>query len=139
MPTKKNRISGRLDKEIRKSLTRLIDQRTKMNRVVSEECPQDLLQHMIKASFSSRNAITIQDIVEECKSIFFAGKDTMSNLMTWTTVLEHISWLLQLFMFSVLRIFSLYQLGSKFSFCQFLFPFVAGISTKFTPLLHFKT
>ncbi|KAM7480382.1 hypothetical protein LguiA_028595 [Lonicera macranthoides] len=95
LPTKKNRISWRLDKEIRKSLTSLIDQSTKnsANRMVSEECPQDLLQHMIKASFkhkslpSSSSVITIQDIVEECKSIFFAGKHTTSNLMTWTTIL----------------------------------------------------
>lgn len=31
--------------------------------------------------------VTVQDIVEECKSFFFAGKQTTSNLLTWTTIL----------------------------------------------------
>ncbi|GAB2210537.1 hypothetical protein Drorol1_Dr00015804 [Drosera rotundifolia] len=38
-------------------------------------------------SSSSSSNITIQDIIEECKSFFFAGKQTTSNLLTWTTVL----------------------------------------------------
>ncbi|GAB2300370.1 hypothetical protein Dimus_034411 [Dionaea muscipula] len=39
-------------------------------------------------SSSSKNSnITVQDIIEECKSFFFAGKQTTSNLLTWTTVL----------------------------------------------------
>jgi len=31
--------------------------------------------------------VTVDDIVEECKSFFFAGKQTTSNLLTWTTIL----------------------------------------------------
>uniref|UniRef100_A0A5B6YZI1 Cytochrome P450 734A1 n=1 Tax=Davidia involucrata TaxID=16924 RepID=A0A5B6YZI1_DAVIN len=100
LPTKKNRMSWRLDREIRKSLMKLIDQRIKnSNNQVADECPNDLLGLMIKASlketnqtFSNSNAsssstITVHDIVEECKTIFFAGKHTTSNLMTWTTIL----------------------------------------------------
>ncbi|KAL2929453.1 hypothetical protein RDABS01_034864 [Bienertia sinuspersici] len=34
---------------------------------------------------SNSNKITVHDIVEECKSFFFAGKQTTSNLLTWTT------------------------------------------------------
>lgn len=48
---------------------------------------KDLLGLMIEGSRSSSNMITAQDIVEECKSFFFAGKQTTSNLLTWTTVL----------------------------------------------------
>lgn len=48
--------------------------------------PKDLLGLMIEASYSSPN-VTVNDIVEECKSFFFAGKQTTSNLLTWTTVL----------------------------------------------------
>lgn len=32
-------------------------------------------------------AISVTDIVEECKTFFFAGKQTTTNLLTWTTVL----------------------------------------------------
>lgn len=43
---------------------------------------KDLLALMIQAK-----NVTVQDIVEECKSFFFAGKQTTSNLLTWTTIL----------------------------------------------------
>ncbi|KAK4361950.1 hypothetical protein RND71_017191 [Anisodus tanguticus] len=59
-------------------------------KVLSDECPNDLLEVMIKAtSHEYRNSsnITVNDIVEECKTIFFAGKHTTSNLLTWTTIL----------------------------------------------------
>ncbi|KAI3463379.1 hypothetical protein Pfo_020042 [Paulownia fortunei] len=95
LPTKKSRISWRMEKEIRKSLLNLIDQRRRQNsscQVVSDKCPNDLLELMIRAademSHSNNSlAITANDIVEECKTIFFAGKHTTSNLLTWTTVL----------------------------------------------------
>ncbi|KAL8458086.1 hypothetical protein ACS0TY_034991 [Phlomoides rotata] len=96
LPTKKNRISWRLEKEIRKSLLKLIDERRKNSgcQEVSDECPNDLLEVMIKASLKESAAaeesplvITANDVVEECKTIFFAGMHTTSNLLTWTTVL----------------------------------------------------
>lgn len=95
LPTKKNRISWRLEKEIRKSLLKLIDRRRSGNgcQGVSDECPKDLLEVMIKASVRDSGgaaeevAITAKDVVEECKTILFAGKHTTANLLTWTTVL----------------------------------------------------
>ncbi|KAH6756638.1 Cytochrome P450 superfamily protein [Perilla frutescens var. hirtella] len=92
LPTRKNRISWRLEKEIRKSLLKLIDRRRRRSECqgVSDECPNDLLELMIRASrdeSAAAVAITANDVVEECKTIFFAGKHTTSNLLTWTTVL----------------------------------------------------
>ncbi|KAH0763956.1 hypothetical protein KY290_020029 [Solanum tuberosum] len=90
LPSKKNRICWRLDKQVRKSLMKLIEERRKIDEaVLSEECPNDLLEVMIKAGSDDeyRNNITVNDIVEECKTIFFAGKHTTSNLLTWTTIL----------------------------------------------------
>nr|GMC77674.1 cytochrome P450 734A1-like [Ipomoea batatas] len=109
LPTKKNRIFWRLDKEVRKSLMKLIEERRVEG--VSGECPKDLLEVMVKASSkeakeenycyynkskkvggSNTNTamlllLSADDIVEECKTIFFAGKHTTSNLLAWTTVL----------------------------------------------------
>ncbi|XP_055826927.1 cytochrome P450 734A1-like isoform X2 [Solanum dulcamara] len=95
LPSKKNRISWRLDKEMRKSLMKLIEEKRKIwsdnyYQVLPEECPNDLLEVMIKAAtheYTNTSNITVNDIVEECKTIFFAGKHTTSNLLTWTTIL----------------------------------------------------
>ncbi|KAL4318692.1 hypothetical protein GQ457_18G011930 [Hibiscus cannabinus] len=87
LPTKRNIRCWKLDKEIKKSLTKLIERRKMRPRnVTDEDGPKDLLGSLIEASYSSPN-ITVPDIIEECKSFFFAGKQTTSNLLTWTTVL----------------------------------------------------
>ncbi|CAN4100200.1 unnamed protein product [Withania somnifera] len=88
LPTKKNIISWRLDKDVRNSLMKLIEHRKK-------EGPKDLLEVMIKASStysnnnssSSAGTIKVDEIVEECKTMFVAGKYTTSSLLTWTTIL----------------------------------------------------
>ncbi|XP_073042262.1 cytochrome P450 734A1-like [Primulina eburnea] len=93
LPTEKNRKCWGLEKEIRKSLLKLIDERRKATtRCELNECPNDLLEVMIKACRKgseelSHSRITPDDIVEECKTIFFAGLHTTSNLLTWATVL----------------------------------------------------
>ncbi|KAL8136834.1 hypothetical protein V2J09_002835 [Rumex salicifolius] len=107
LPTKGNMRSWKLDKEIRKSLVKLIEQRKAVMETETESekeresgSGKDLLGLMIQAGIKengvhkapdsdsdSRSSITVQDIVEECKSFFFAGKQTTSNLLTWTTVL----------------------------------------------------
>ncbi|CAM8897159.1 unnamed protein product [Rhodiola kirilowii] len=109
IPTRKNRNSWKLDKEIRRLLVKLIDRRREN---LSEELNgvKDLLGMMIRASQKEMlvqnqmmiscneerlpSAITYNHIIEECKTFFFAGKQTTSNLLTWTTVLlaMHPNW-----------------------------------------------
>ncbi|KAL2479666.1 Cytochrome [Abeliophyllum distichum] len=93
LPTRRNIKSWKLEKEINNSLVKVIDQRTKNwgNEVV-ENGPKDLLGLMIQASLKREelnlnSRITVNDIAEECKTFFFAGEQTTSNLLTWTTVL----------------------------------------------------
>ncbi|CAI0389585.1 unnamed protein product [Linum tenue] len=89
-PTRTNMNSWKFDKEVRKSLTKLIDVRRESAAAEggkSAAPAKDLLGLMIEASKTSPNNVTPNDIVEECKSFFFAGKHTTSNLLTWTTVL----------------------------------------------------
>lgn len=95
LPTRTNVNSWRLDKEIRKSLMKLIDRRRENS---IETSSKDLLGLMIRASKSSPSStITVNDIVEECKGFFFAGKQTTSNLLTWTMILMamHPQWQVQ--------------------------------------------
>ncbi|XP_073316966.1 cytochrome P450 734A1-like [Primulina huaijiensis] len=95
-PTKKNRISWGLEKEIRRSLLKVIDGRRRSSgdssgqaEATSGECPNDLLEVMMRAGDEAAAplAVTPNDIVEECKTLFFAGHHTTSNLLTWTAVL----------------------------------------------------
>ncbi|XAR53281.1 hypothetical protein NMG60_11021777 [Bertholletia excelsa] len=100
LPTRRNVKSWKLEKEIRKALVNLIDRRRENwgGELQEEGRPKDLLGLMIQASgtgrelkparsSSSTSKITVQDMAEECKSFFFAGEQTTSNLLTWTTVL----------------------------------------------------
>lgn len=74
--------------EIKKSLFRVIERRKKWGDVDNVDGPKDLLGLMIEASRKQGlPLITTRDIAEECKSFFFAGEQTTTNLLTWTTVL----------------------------------------------------
>nr|CAB3446045.1 unnamed protein product [Digitaria exilis] len=97
LPTKKNWQSWKLDTEIRRSLTRLIarrsDEADAENTCGGEDgggAFRDLLGAMINAGERRRPsaaAIPVEDMLEECKTFFFAGKQTTTNLLTWATVL----------------------------------------------------
>ncbi|KAK3025732.1 hypothetical protein RJ639_042501 [Escallonia herrerae] len=96
LPTKRNMKSWRLEKEIKKSLMRVIERRRENwdDETMGNGRPKDLLGLMIQASTRELDSnsfpsslITARDIAEECKSLFFAGEQTTSNLLTWTTVL----------------------------------------------------
>jgi len=54
-----------------------------------QECSKDLLEVLIKSCLNNpaNPRLRESDIVEECKSFFFAGKHTTSNLLVWTTIL----------------------------------------------------
>ncbi|KAK1403558.1 Cytokinin trans-hydroxylase [Heracleum sosnowskyi] len=97
LPTKRNMKSWKLDKKIKKSLVGVIEsRRANWKDEMLENGPRDLLGLMIQASIKEEkqsyyspasSPITVHDIVEECKSFFFAGEQTTSNLLTWTTIL----------------------------------------------------
>ncbi|KAK8936860.1 Cytochrome P450 734A6 [Platanthera zijinensis] len=107
LPTKKNTSSWKLDMDIHRTLVQLIGQRRKEATIVSEvnktesaaaaTAVKDLLGLMINATggggrrstapSTTASPISVTDIVEECKTFFFAGKQTTTNLLTWTTVL----------------------------------------------------
>lgn len=103
LPTKKNRLSWRLDREIRRSLMRLIGRRSdeaEQGEKADDGSFRDLLGLMINAGAAAATrgnaggeknspaaAIPVEDMLEECKTFFFAGKQTTTNLLTWATVL----------------------------------------------------
>lgn len=87
LPTAHNRYRWRLNKEIKSTLQGIIESRV-------EDAPaNDLLGILLAANRKERSGtqknlyLNMQEIMDECKTFFFAGHETTANLMTWTTML----------------------------------------------------
>ncbi|RWR95694.1 cytochrome P450 734A1 [Cinnamomum micranthum f. kanehirae] len=76
LPTKLNRKRWRLQKEIRESLLKLIQNKKEMSRDSG-----NLIDVMVS------EGVDVDEIIEECKTFHFAGKETSANLLTWTILL----------------------------------------------------
>lgn len=83
VPTKKNRRRWSLSRKINESLENLIQVR-------GRECEnsQNLLGLMLSANKNEgEEQIGIKEIIDECKTFYFAGKETTANLLTWVILL----------------------------------------------------
>ncbi|KAL5203088.1 hypothetical protein ABZP36_014040 [Zizania latifolia] len=83
VPTKKNRTRQLLNQEIRNCLHKLIE-------INGRKCEDssNLLGLMLSASkTNSEFKMGFEEIIDECKTFYFAGKETTANLLTWATLL----------------------------------------------------
>ncbi|KQK06319.1 cytochrome P450 734A1 [Brachypodium distachyon] len=83
IPTKKNRRWHSLNQEIRNSLRKLIE-------INGRKCEdsKNLLGLMLSASkIDNKLKMGIEEIIDECKTFYFAGKETTANLLTWATLM----------------------------------------------------
>ncbi|XP_059068916.1 cytochrome P450 734A1-like [Cryptomeria japonica] len=95
LPTTKNGQLWNVEKEIRKCVRQVIDAREKtagMEKTGSYGA--DLLGLMMSESkkqmgvnLKSNASLTTEEIIDECKTFYFAGHETTSVLLTWTIVL----------------------------------------------------
>ncbi|WVZ71240.1 hypothetical protein U9M48_019852 [Paspalum notatum var. saurae] len=77
-----------LDKKVRSMLMTIIEGR--LNEKDTRGYGNDLLGLMLEARALEQEGhqmLTTQEIVDECKTFFFAGQDTTSHLLTWTMFL----------------------------------------------------
>ncbi|XP_015071474.1 cytochrome P450 734A1 [Solanum pennellii] len=80
LPTKNNMMRWRIEKETRESVRRLIESSK------GRENSKSLLSLLISAS-EEEHRFGMEEVINECKTFYFAGKETTSVLLTWTLLL----------------------------------------------------
>lgn len=85
LPTKKNRMRWRLENETRGAIRRLIRQ---CNRTAENASSLlSLLLSPYKNQNGEEERLDVEEIINECKTFYFAGKETTANLLTWAFLL----------------------------------------------------
>ncbi|KAG9447959.1 hypothetical protein H6P81_014087 [Aristolochia fimbriata] len=93
LPTKRNRRNWEIDREVRAILMNFIKKREQKIKI--GEANDDLLgllmesitrDHSEVARSGGTRGLTVEEVIEECKLIYFAGQETTSVLLTWTMV-----------------------------------------------------
>ncbi|PIN12204.1 hypothetical protein CDL12_15187 [Handroanthus impetiginosus] len=80
---KKNRMMWKLEKEIRESVRRLIEKNDKQS-----DNSRNLLTLLMRVKGdNTEEGLGVKEVIDECKTFYFAGKETTSNLLTWALVL----------------------------------------------------
>ncbi|KAL0391987.1 UNVERIFIED_CONTAM: cytochrome [Sesamum radiatum] len=90
LPTSDNRKLQNIEKEIRDSVRKLIKTNSK-NRENSKNL-LTLLTH--GSSDREEDRLSVEEVIDECKTIYFAGKETTANLLSWALLLlaKHPDW-----------------------------------------------
>ncbi|KAK1321098.1 Secologanin synthase [Acorus calamus] len=94
LPTKRNIKLKKIAKEIRRILGDLVNKRIKAMKM-GDVYNDDLLGILIESNFklgqeqkdSKSLAMTIDEVIDECKLFYLAGQETTTNLLTWTVIL----------------------------------------------------
>ncbi|CAN6312617.1 unnamed protein product [Urochloa humidicola] len=91
LPTKRNRLKWMLEKKMNTTLMAIIQTRLASK---GSGYGDDLLGLMLEACFMTEQGerrdeltLTMDEIIDECKTFFFAGHETTSHLLTWTMFL----------------------------------------------------
>jgi cytochrome P450 len=102
LPTTNNRKIAKLKFEINEGLKQLVQGRLNMARKGKVPYGNDLLGLMLSAfdqnkqkdTKMKKHGLSLQALVDECKTFFLAGSETVASLLTWTLLLlaEYFEW-----------------------------------------------
>ncbi|CAN6198482.1 unnamed protein product [Urochloa humidicola] len=103
-PTESNRRRWRLERKVRGTLMSIIHERLAAAAKDGSRYGGDLLGLMLEANANAnaggggKAAMSMDEIIDECKTFFFAGHETTSHLLTWAMFLlgTHPNWQRQL-------------------------------------------
>ncbi|KAH7424333.1 hypothetical protein KP509_11G002800 [Ceratopteris richardii] len=91
LPTARNRLCWKLQRRIHETLKTIIENRMHaVQKCQADSYGDDLLGRILAANGSSLGdgvVLTTQDIIDECRTFFFAGHETTASLLAWATML----------------------------------------------------
>ncbi|XP_004297207.1 PREDICTED: cytochrome P450 734A1-like [Fragaria vesca subsp. vesca] len=96
--TKDETEAEKLDQGIRDSILKIIKEREAKAMKTGEEgnFGQDFLGMLLKAHHDAdvNQRITVEELIDECKTLYFAGQDSTASLLAWTILLLalHTDW-----------------------------------------------
>ncbi|KAI3452928.1 hypothetical protein Pfo_009591 [Paulownia fortunei] len=81
--------SEKMEKEIQHFFLQILDQRERLAIREAQSFGSDFLGSLLRASHDAveRNRISIQEIIDECKTFYSAGHGTTTILLSWTALL----------------------------------------------------
>ncbi|KAI3736017.1 hypothetical protein L6452_15548 [Arctium lappa] len=92
-PSARNKRMEEIDHEVKDLIRSMIDDRT-IAMEAGETGHDDLLGILLQSNYdeiqktgNERFGMSIDEIIEECKLFYFAGHETVANLLVWTMVL----------------------------------------------------
>ncbi|KAI3464985.1 hypothetical protein Pfo_021648 [Paulownia fortunei] len=85
LPTRNNRTMWKLENEIREAVRTLIEKNSK-HRDNSRNL-LTLLMHVDGDNEQKEEGLGVEEVIDECKTFYFAGKETTANLLSWALLL----------------------------------------------------
>lgn len=89
LPTKTNKRMKQIDNELRSILTKIMAKKERTMISSENNDHEDLLSLLLKSTTKTNGdlGMSVDEAIEECKSFYFAGQESSSNLLVWTMIL----------------------------------------------------
>ena len=96
LPTKKNKRMKEIDTELKSILSKVIEKKERVMLSRESADHEDLLSLLLKSTMTTKGSsgMSVDEAIEDCKSLYFAGQESSSNLLVWTMILlsQHQTW-----------------------------------------------